>query len=339
MKPDTAHTTIQPTVDFESKGVQVGHLNLPQSEHDDAWGVIPIPVAVIANGSGPTILLEGGNHGDEYEGPIALTELVRDLDPGRIEGRLIIVPAINWPAVTAARRTSPLDGKNMNRCFPGNALGTATDQIVAYVNDILFPMADGFVDLHSGGASLDILPSAILETAPDPEHTARNRAAAQAFGTRNVVAIDNRGDPRTATASAVRAGLTVVGTEMAGAGTVSMDALALCRAGVRNVLAHFGVLSGHAVPLRREPARNFTLGPGAHSLSPKHGIFEPLFALGEYVRVGTVVGRIHDLADMRTLPADLIAACDGIVFGHRHPGAVKPGGCCVVVAQPDPGAG
>lgn len=336
MQEDRPLGTIQSTVGFDAPGKQVGHLNLPQSEHDDAWGVIPIPVAVIANGTGPTILLEGGNHGDEYEGPITLCELCRDLDPAEVQGRLIILPAINWPAVAAARRTSPLDGKNMNRCFPGDPLGTATDQIVAYVNDVLFPLADAFLDLHSGGSSLDILPTAILETAPDPEHTARNRAAARAFGTRNVVAIDNRGDPRTATASAVRAGLTVVGTEMAGSGTVSMDALALCRAGVRNVLAHFGVLSAHVVQPQTEPIHDYILGTGSHVLSPSHGIFEPFHKLGASVRTGDKVGQIHDLSNAMSPPLVLTATCDGIIFAHRHPGAVKPGGCCVVVAEPDP---
>lgn len=336
MQRDRPQGTIRPTVDFDASGKQVGHLNLPQSEHDDAWGVVPIPVAVIANGSGPTVLLEGGNHGDEWEGPITLCELVRDLDPGEVQGRLIVLPAINWPAVAAARRTSPLDGKNMNRCFPGDPLGTATDQIVAYVNDVLFPMADAFLDLHSGGSSLDILPSAILEAAPDPEHTARNRAAAAAFGTDNVVAIDNRGDPRTATAAAVRAGLTVVGTEMAGAGTVSIDAVELCRRGVRNVLAHLGVLPARFGQPRTAPANMLVLGNDAHLLSPVHGVFEPLHELGASVRAGDSVGRIHDLADMLAPPRVLTAACDGVVFGHRHPGAVKPGGCCVVVAKPEP---
>jgi predicted deacylase len=335
MQTERPKGTIRATVDFDAPGKPVGHLQLPPSEHDDAWGVVPIPVTVIANGTGPTVLMEGGNHGDEYEGPITLCELVRDLDPGAVQGRLIVVPAVNWPAVAAAQRTSPMDGKNMNRCFPGDPLGTATDQIAAYVNDVLFGLSDAFLDLHSGGSSLDILPSAILEAAPDPAHTARNRSAAEAFGTRNVVAIDNRGDPRTATSSAVRAGLTVVGTEMAGAGTVSREALALCRAGVRNVLGHLGVLPGHVVPPRAEPVRTFTLGPGAHALSPAHGVFEPLQALGDMVQAGQTVGRVHDLADIAAPPRDLSAACDGLVFAHRHPGAVKPGGCCVVVAQPD----
>src|SRR5918999_6492278 len=99
-------STIFTDVDFDRAGKQVGFLNLPHSPNLDAWGVVPIPVCVIKNGKGPTVILEGGNHGDEYEGPITICELIRELDPGRVQGRLILMPANNVHAVMAGRRTS-----------------------------------------------------------------------------------------------------------------------------------------------------------------------------------------------------------------------------------------
>ena len=80
-------------------------------------------------------IIEGGNHGDEHEGPIVIGELARDLDPGEIQGRLILMPANNVHAVIASRRTSPIDGLNFNRTFPGDPEGTITQQISAYVTD------------------------------------------------------------------------------------------------------------------------------------------------------------------------------------------------------------
>ena len=65
---------ITATVDFEADGVQHGHLKLPHSHDGSAWGAIMIPVAVFRNGEGPTALLTGANHGDEYEGPVALLQ-------------------------------------------------------------------------------------------------------------------------------------------------------------------------------------------------------------------------------------------------------------------------
>jgi N2-acetyl-L-2,4-diaminobutanoate deacetylase len=328
-------TMLRATVDFDKSGKQTGLIQVPHSVHDDAWGVIPIPIAVISNGRGPTVILEGGNHGDEYEGPIVLGELIRTLHPGSVSGRLIFIPAINLPAVAAARRTSPLDGLNFNRAFPGDPFGSPTQQIVAYVNDVLFPMADAFLDLHSGGTSLAVIPSAIIEPVADPNRHARNQAAATAFDAPMTVAIDNRGDPRTATASAARAGLTVVGTEMAGGGTVSIDALALCRRGVINVLAHLGSLPPEMSDPPPSPSPLYRLpGPNAYVLATDEGVFEPFHTNGTVVRAGQPAGRIHFLVNPSRPPVELIYEADGVLYGRRQPGKVRPGNCCLVVARP-----
>lgn len=322
------------TVDFERPGKQIGVFHVPLSSHDDAWGVIPVPVAVIKNGEGPTVILEGGNHGDEYEGPITLGELIRDLDPSEVQGRLIFIPAINQPAVLAAHRVSPIDGINLNRTFPGDPLGTTTRQIAAFVNDVLFPLGDAFIDLHSGGSSLDIIPSAIIEPGKTPEQHAANVKAALAFGTPITVVIDNRGDPRTATAAAALAGMTVIGTEMAGAGTVSIDALALCRRGVRNVLVHLGVLAADPAAEPVGPSRLYELSSNAHLICEDDGVFEPVHRLGTEVRMGELAGRIHFLTQPARKPVELHYRADGILFGRRQPGRVRPGNCCLVVASP-----
>lgn len=322
------------TVDFDRPGKQIGVFHVPFSSHDDAWGVVPVPIAVIKNGEGPTVILEGGNHGDEYEGPIALGELIRDLAPEEVSGRLIFIPAINQPAVLAARRVSPIDGINMNRTFPGDSLGTTTRQIAAFVNDVLFPLGDVFIDLHSGGSSLDIMPSAVIEPGKTPAQHEANVKAALAFGAPITVVIDNRGDPRTATASAALAGLTVIGTEMAGGGTVSIEALALCRRGVRNVLAHLGVLPRDYAAPSQAQSRVYELGPRAHVIVDDDGVFEPMHPLGTEVRAGDLAGRVHFLTQPGRTPVDLHYRADGIVYARRQPGRVRPGNCCLVVASP-----
>lgn len=325
----------QTDIDFDKDGKQTGFIRLPYSGHDDAWGVLPVPIAVIRNGNGPTILLQGGNHGDEYEGPIVLGEIIRELDAGSISGRLIIVPAINLPAVNAGLRVSPLDGLNFNRTFPGDPLGSPTLQLSSLVHDVLFPIADAFVDLHSGGSSLSIIPSAIIEPADDPELAHKIQDAVAAFDAPMTVVISNRGDPRTSTASAVRAGLVTVGTEMAGAGTVSPEAVAVCRNGVRNLLHHFGVVESGAARERMDAPRTFyELGPKAHHLSEDEGVFEPLHTLGTEVRAGQKAGKVHFLSDSRRAPRDLVFETDGVLYGLRHPGRVRAGNCCMVVASP-----
>jgi predicted deacylase len=325
-------------VDLGAHGKQVGFLYIPQSPHDDAWGTIRIPVAVIANGAGPTILIEAGNHGDEYEGPIALGDIIRTLDPTAVKGRIIALPAVNAPAVLAAQRTSPLDGLNFNRAFPGSATGTITNQIAAYVHDVLFAEADYFLDLHSGGSSLRIMPSAIIEPNRDPALHKRNVAATLAFGAPIVVEVDNLGEPRTATAAANAAGLIVIGTEMAGGGTVTRAALDLCRCGIRNVLAHIGITDPATLTKPASPRIYAVPGPAAYVLASEDGVFEPLHDLGEPVQAGMTAGYIHFVADPTRAPVPLHYQADGIVYALRQPARVKPGNCCAVVAAPhDPG--
>ncbi len=322
------------TVDFGKTGKQVGFLMIPHSPHEDAWGVTRVPLAVIANGSGPTVIIEGGNHGDEYEGPIVIGELIRELDAGEIQGRLILMPANNVHAVMAARRTSPVDGLNFNRTFPGDPRGTITQQIAAYISDHVFPLGDAFLDLHSGGSSLDLLPSAIIEPTDDASLRRRNIAAVQAFGAPLTVVISNLGEPRTATAAACRAGLVTVGTEMAGGGRVSLDALAICRRGVRNVLVHLGVLDAkHATPRRADSVILELSDPSAYVYATIEGVFEPFHENGRDVRAGEPAGRIHCLWDPAREPETLRYEADGIVYGRRQPGHVRPGNCCLIVAS------
>ena len=125
-------------------------------------------------------------------------------------GRLILIPTLNNSATQAGQRVSPLDGLNLNRTFPGDPYGSITEQISFYLNDHLFLVADVYADLQSGGSSLHLLPSAIVEPALETEHMERNIALARAFAAPYTVVIDNLGDPRTAGAAAVRARLATV---------------------------------------------------------------------------------------------------------------------------------
>jgi predicted deacylase len=107
-------------IDFDRDGKQHGFIRLPYSVHRSAYGWIPIPVACIKNGGGPRVLLMAGNHGDEYEGQVALGKLIRSLEAEEVCGRIIILPSANFPAAMAGMRTSPLDEGNLNRSFPGD---------------------------------------------------------------------------------------------------------------------------------------------------------------------------------------------------------------------------
>ena len=108
---------ITPTIDLDRDGMQTGYLRLPHSVHRSAYGFIPIPIASLKNGDGPRVLLMGGTHGDEYEGQVILSSLIRTLPLDQVTGQIIILPMANFPAAEAGLRTSPLDDGNLNRAF------------------------------------------------------------------------------------------------------------------------------------------------------------------------------------------------------------------------------
>ncbi len=321
------------TVDFDRLGKQIGFLMVPHSPHDDAWGVTRVPIAIIANGNGPTVIVEGGNHGDEYEGQIAICDLIRTLDPAKLQGRLILMPTTNVHAVVSGTRTSPVDGLNMNRTFPGDAHGSITQQISQFIANEIFPLGNAFLDLHSGGSSLDILPSAVIEPSKDPELYRRNISAARAFDAPLIVVIGNYGDSRTATASACAAGLTTVGTEMGGGGTVRPEVLSICRRGINNFLAHLNVIENHTQSSALPVAPLYELpGHKAFVYATSDGIFEPYHVNGTNVSAGQEAGQIHCTWDPARVPETLRYQANGIVYGRRQPGRVHPGNCCIAVA-------
>src|SRR5437879_13139080 len=92
-----ARSRLSPEIDLERDGKQTGFLRLPHSVHRSAYGWIPIPIAQISNtrgnGAGPRILLMAGNHGDEYEGQVALGRLIRPLEPSEVHGHSTILPS------------------------------------------------------------------------------------------------------------------------------------------------------------------------------------------------------------------------------------------------------
>ena len=168
-----ADSLISTDIDFDAQGKQTGFLRVPHSVHRSAYGWIPVPLVLISNGSGPTALLIAGNHGDEFEGQIALTKLAHETSEDQVRGRIIILTMANYPAAEAGLRTSPVDGGNLNRSFPGAVRGSPTQMIAHYIEEVLMPMADFAIDLHSGGTSLNYPPTLLRGQGQSAEEKAQ----------------------------------------------------------------------------------------------------------------------------------------------------------------------
>jgi len=270
-------------VDYEADGRQSDCLRLPYSSDLSAYGFVPIPIICFKSGKGPTALLIAGNHGDEYEGPVALSNLAREVQADDIQGRIIILPALNFPAVEAGRRVSPLDGGNLNRLFPGDAAGSPTQMIAHYVSEVLLPMVDIVIDLHAGGRSLHYLPTALARTGGTREETTKLIELLGVFGAPVSSISDGSGGGGATTLAAIAQQLKVptLTAELGGGAALSRDGLKLAEQGVRRVLKHIGILPNMKV----EPAQGTRLmkvdGRDAFTYSLMHGIFEPAAEVGE----------------------------------------------------------
>ncbi len=332
-------TRIRCFVDFDRDGRQISHLQLPHSSNTSAYGWIGIPIAVIRNGRGPTLYLGAGNHGDEYEGQIALLHLIRELDPGRIQGRLIILPATNLPAALAGQRCSPIDGGNLNRSFPGDPDGGPTAAIAHFVESVLLPLCDAAIDLHSGGKTLDYIPSALVRQNGESDPLlAAKLAALKAFGAPIGYVTSEGREDRTILAAADRVGIVGLGTELGGAGTLTLETLTVARRGVRNMLVHFGLMPPPAPADAGVRPRLMRVGGPEHYVHAQgRGLFEPAFELGDEVREGQSAGFIHAVDDPAAPPVEVTFRGSGTVICKRPIPQVERGDCLAHLAADYPG--
>lgn len=322
---------ISATVDFDAPGVQHGFLRLPYSRDDAAWGSVMIPLTVVVNGEGPTALLTGANHGDEYEGPIALFDLAASIRAEEVTGRLIIVPGMNYPAFAAGTRTSPIDKGNLNRAFPGRPDGTVTQKIADYFQRVLLPMADVVLDFHSGGKTLDFLPYCAAHVLPDKKQEAAAFDLVRAFGAPyscKMLEIDAVGMYDTA---AEEMGKVFVTTELGGGGTASAYTAGIAKRGLRNLLIAAGVMNGTPEP---HPTQWIDM-PDADcfTFAEDGGLIEFLADLGDLVKKGQPVARIFPVSRTGLAPVTITARRSGMLMARHFPGLVKSGDCVAVIGD------
>ena len=236
-------------IDFDKDGRQAGYLRAPLSRNTSGWGTIEIPIVCVKNGIGPTVLFTGGVHGDEYEGQIAVSRLAQTLQASSVQGRVIMLPAVNVPAVLNDTRLSPIDQRDMNRCFPGNPRGTFSEMLAHFIDTVLLPLVDVSIDLHTAGHSMESALSTNMHYVADATLRERTMKAASAFGAPYNVVFWGVDEGATLTSSVERRGILSVGTELGGWGRVHVEGVRIGRRGLTifsNILA-----SSKASPIRR----------------------------------------------------------------------------------------
>lgn len=328
---------VHTSLNLDQPGKQQGFLKVPYSHNLGGWANVMIPITLVARGKGPTVLVLGGNHGDEYQGQIAAMKLARELTPERVNGRIILIPSLNFPAARAATRLSPLDGMNLNRAFPGTAEGSVTSQIAHYLTTVLFPLSDVVIDIHSGGRSMEFVPCAHMHLVADRDQRARMFAAMIAWGTDFAFFYADIAGTGLLPVEAENQGKLVVTTELGGGEAIPAQVHRIAQSGLRNVLIHVGVLKG-----REQSRESLGLPPTVltqalhrddYLLAPESGIFEIEVDLGAPVKRGQRVGCLHHLERPDRAPEPIIAQSTGYLITMRAPCLTQQGDCVAVIAQ------
>lgn len=324
-------------LDFSAQGKRTGYFDLDHSDDRHSFSRIRAPLGVIRGGAGPTALVCGGNHGDEYEGQIIARRLFEQLEPEDVAGRLILAPALNMPAVRNAARVSPLDGGNLNRSFPGSPVAGPTCAIAGFVSEHLMPLADLVIDIHSGGSSADFLDSAYLCRSGDPGLDSSAEALAKVMALPHVMVVPPRNTNGDLDGTAHEIGCEVLSCELGGEGKISLRALEAGYQGVLRVLAHRGVVTETAAKSLRMTTPGSTrfldFGDGLGSVAAETaGLVEPIVSLGTRVQAGQTVALLRDPIRIDRPPQLLSAPVDGITAIRRRPALVEPGDYIFMIA-------
>ena len=333
----TNQTKISSTIDYSKDGKHFGYLSIPHSTNDSGWGSLQMPIISIRNGKGPVAVFTGGNHGGEYEGPISLMNIARSLEANSINGQIIIIPALNFPAFMVGDRVSPIDDLNMNRVFPGKHDGTVTSMIAHYLTTIIIPLTDVLVDIHSGGKTMMFSPFSTYQNVPNIGVNQQAKEAALSFAAPiclEIIELDPDGMLDTTVANM---GKVFVGTELGGGGTSTPTTISIAKTGIKNILAHFNIINEK--PKTREeiglePIKQMQMpDPKSFTFSKDTGIYEALVDLDTAVKIGDTLGQVHFPEKPERNPVTYKAKIEGVLIGRVHKGLVYPGDFLALVAE------
>ncbi len=293
-------------------------------------------VDLVGATGGPRLSVVGGVHGDEFEGVVACLRLIDGLADATLRGRLRLVPVAHEAAHVASVRSSPVDGRNLARTFPGDPDGEPTERLADALRREVITGSDAFIDLHSAGTS-SAMPLLVGWADDGCPTCARGGALAAAFAA--PILWRHPGPvPAGRTLSAAHdLGIPSIYAEAAGGGTVSDTHAGAYVAGVRRVMVAMGMLAPDEAP-PSGPTRRLA-GEGdldvPAMVAPLDGVCEMIVGPLDTIVAGQVVAVVTDpLTGDR---AEVRATGPGVVVLSRRGARVARGDNLVVVAAPDGG--
>jgi predicted deacylase len=272
--------------------VGTGYLRVPAGS--DAG--TDIPVAVVRGAKpGPVLALVTGAHGTEYASIIAVEKLIQTLDPAQLSGTVILVPLVNIASFERkVPHVNPVDGKSMNRFYPGKADGTQTDRALLLMTKEVVEKADYLIDFHGGDLDESLRPYSYWSRTGNDKLDAASRAMVLAFGLDHIIYVTDRpkdpGASRYLDATASTRGKPAIAVEAGHAGTTEPDDVGALVNGSLSVMRELKMLPGAATPVEHP----VWIGKISSLTSDRAGIFYPSVKRGTYVQQGMKVGYLTD---------------------------------------------
>lgn len=317
---------VQISIDLDQAGRQIGELKIKWSDNRQPIGHYPVPIACLAHGTGPTLLLVGGVHGDEFEGPAAIMRLLQKLSVEDLLGRVIMLPALNAAAVKASSRVSPLDHINLNRAFPGDADGSPTQMLAHFIESELLPQCDAVIDLHSGGKASIFAPCVLTQIDSDSE----NRLLAEAFGAPYIWMAGEQNDDRSLNAAAARQQVSMIAAELGGGGGCDPEMTDFAERALMRCLQYLKIVDTKTA-VEKWSSRYLRMD---HSLNaPARGLFDLSINIGDEVESGQSAGCLHFIDEPERPSQEICFASGGIILAVGNRGMVERGDLIALVAK------
>jgi uncharacterized protein len=284
-----------------------------------------IPVAVIHGARpGPVLAVVAGAHGSEYASIMAVEELIKAVNAAELSGTLILLPIVNVPSFEQiVPHVNPVDGKSMNRFYPGNPNGTQTERASAVITRAVVEPCDHLIDLHGGDLDENLRPYSYWTVTGNEKQDAASRAIAEAFGLAHIIiSTDRPKDPnasRFLENTATTRGKPSITAEAGRSGPVDPSDVAVLVRGVRNVMAHLKMTAQSAAPVSRTVWIEKVITVSAEQT----GMFHPAVDRDRQVTSGMKLGVVTDYLN-RPLQ-DIVAPEGGLVLFVRAVPSLKKG--------------
>jgi uncharacterized protein len=296
---------------------------------------------ITGTGDGPRLTVIAGVHGCEYASMAGLRIWARSLADRELRGRVLAVPVLNLPSFWG--RTPfvvPNDGKNLNRCFPGDPSGSLADRIAADTFTKIIKGSDALIDMHAGDMVEALQPFALYDAGPAE---ARARGMATAYGLGYVIRQEpgpDRAVAGTSSAAAAEIGIPAIIAEAGGCGLVERPAVDAHVRGLDRVLAFLGMAEGPVSDSSGSDSPGSdgsgsegsgsdgsgSEGSGGQGDVPTtylrrflwlhcrdEGWWEPSAQAGESITAGQVLGTVSSIDGTQTMET-ILAPADGVLM-------------------------